>query len=388
MKENPVSNATRKAEVPPSRLVKVDLADRSYDIVIGPGLLETCGPAIKPFCKAGTCVVVTDETVAGHYLDACLTSLRGAGLAARAIVMPPGEATKSFAHLERLLDDLLGGGIERSTALIALGGGVMGDLVGFAASIALRGIPFIQIPTTVLSQVDSSVGGKTAINAKAGKNLIGTFYQPRLVLADTDTLHTLPRRELLAGYAEVVKYGALGNADFFGWLEANGSAMVEGDADARMSAIETCCIMKADIVARDEYEGGQRALLNLGHTFGHALESRCEYGPDLLHGEGVAIGMVMAFDLSVRLGLCSGQDAVRMTRHLEAVGLRTRPGQVEGYDWDVDDLVARMASDKKVMNGKLTFILARGIGDAFVTQDVPVEALRETVQAALSETGE
>ncbi len=380
-----VSSATQRADDAASRLVRVDLADRSYDIAIGPGLIETCGGAIKPFCKASSCIVVTDETVADHYLDRCLASLHGAGLSARAIVMPPGEATKSFAHLERLLDDLLGGGIERSTVLIALGGGVMGDLVGFAASIALRGLPFIQIPTTVLSQVDSSVGGKTAINAKAGKNLIGTFYQPRLVLADTDTLHTLPRRELLAGYAEVVKYGLLGDADFFAWLEANGRAMVDGDAEARMTAIETCCRMKADVVARDEYEGGQRALLNLGHTFGHALESRCGYGPDLLHGEGVAIGMVMAFDLSVRLGLCSGQDSVRVRRHLDTVGLPTRPGQVKGYDWAVDDLVARMASDKKVMNGKLTFILARGIGDAFVTQDVPVDALRETVKAALTE---
>lgn len=380
-----MSSAIQTVEDVKQRRVRVDLGDRSYNIEIGPGLIETCGAAIKPFCKSGACVVVTDGNVAKHYLEPCLVSLRNAGLDARSIVMPAGEATKSYAHLESLLDDLLEGGVERSTVLVALGGGVIGDLVGFAASIALRGLPFIQVPTTLLSQVDSSVGGKTAINAKAGKNLIGTFYQPKLVLADTDSLQTLPRRELLAGYAEVVKYGALGDAEFFEWLEANGKALVDGDAEARIHAIQKCCEMKADIVARDEYEGGLRALLNLGHTFGHALESRCGYGPDLLHGEGVAIGMVMAYDLSVRLGHSTGQDSVRMRRHLDSVGLRTRPGQVAGYDWQVDDLVGRMASDKKVENGKLTFILARGIGDAFVTQDVPVEDLRETVSAALDE---
>lgn len=383
-----MSNATQKVGDMQHRLVPVDLADRSYSIEIGPGLIATCGTAVKPFCKSGSCVVVSDENVADHYLDTCMTSLRAAGLTARSIILPPGESTKSYAHFENLLDDVLGGGVERSTVLIALGGGVIGDLVGFVASVALRGLPFIQIPTTLLSQVDSSVGGKTAINSKAGKNLIGTFYQPKLVLADTNTLDTLPHREVLAGYAEVVKYGALGDADFFDWLETNGKALVDGDAEARSFAIEKCCRMKADIVARDEFEGGVRALLNLGHTFGHALESRCAYGPDLLHGEAVAIGMVMAFDLSVRLDLCSGQDAVRVQRHFEAVGLRTRPRQVAGYDWNVDDLVGRMASDKKVMNGKLTFILARRIGDAFVTQDVPVDALRETVRAALTETSE
>lgn len=385
---NATQNATQMVDKVRQRLVQVDLADRSYTIEIGPGLIETCGAAIKPFCKAGSCVVVSDENVAKHYLDVCMTSLHGAGLTARSIILPPGESTKSYAHFESLLDDLLAGGIERSTVLIALGGGVIGDLVGFVASVALRGLPFVQIPTTLLSQVDSSVGGKTAINSKAGKNLIGTFYQPKLVLADTDTLNTLPRREVLAGYAEVVKYGALGDADFFDWLEANGKAMVDGDAEARSYAIEKCCRMKADIVARDEFEDEVRALLNLGHTFGHALESRCGYGPDLLHGEAVAIGMVMAFELSVRLELCSGQDAVRVHRHFNAIGLRTRPQQVSGYDWNVDDLVSRMASDKKVMNGKLTFILARRIGDAFVTQDVPVDALRETVRAALTETSD
>ena len=383
-----MSNAAQKAGSDVQRLVRVDLADRSYDIEIGPGLISACGASIKPYCKSGSCVVVTDETVASHYLNDCLASLKTAGLKARSIVLPPGEATKSYSQLETLLDNLLDGGVERSTVLIALGGGVIGDLVGFAASITLRGLPFIQIPTTLLSQVDSSVGGKTAINARAGKNLIGTFYQPKLVLADTDTLHTLPRRELQAGYAEVVKYGALGDSEFFNWLEANGAALLDGDAAARAYAIEKCCRMKADIVARDEFEGGVRALLNLGHTFGHALESRCGYGPDLLHGEGVAIGMVMAFDLSVRLGLCSGQDSVRVKRHFDSVGMRTRPGQIGGYDWQTDDLVGRMASDKKVQNGKLTFIVVRGIGDAFVTQDVPLDILRDTVMAALDEPDE
>jgi len=383
-----VSNAAQKAGSDVQRLVRVDLAGRSYDIEIGPGLVSACGAAVKPYCKSGSCVVVTDETVAAHYLEGCMASLASAGLAVRSVILPPGEATKSYSQLEALLDNLLDGGVERSTVLIALGGGVIGDLVGFAASITLRGLPFIQMPTTLLSQVDSSVGGKTAINAKAGKNLIGTFYQPKLVLADTDTLQTLPRRELLAGYAEVVKYGALGDAGFFNWLEANGAALIDGDDAARSYAIEKCCRMKADIVARDEFEGGVRALLNLGHTFGHALESRCGYGPDLLHGEGVAIGMVMAFDLSVRLDLCSGQDSVRVRQHFDSVGLRTRPGQIGGYDWETDDLVGRMASDKKVQNGKLTFIVVRGIGDAFVTQDVPLDTLRATVSAALIETTE
>ncbi|MDJ0683937.1 MAG: 3-dehydroquinate synthase [Alphaproteobacteria bacterium] len=369
---------------PSDRVVPVSLGDRSYDIVIGAGLLSIAGALMTPHLPIPKVFIVTDETVAALHLSTLTESLSEAGVAHTVITVAPGESTKSFATLETVLDALLEGGLERKSTVVALGGGVVGDLAGFAAAIAQRGVRFIQIPTTLLSQVDSSVGGKTAVNAKAGKNLIGAFHQPSLVLADTDVLDSLPRRELLAGYAEVVKYGALGDASFFEWLERNGPALLDGDASLRAEAVARSCEAKARIVARDERESGVRALLNLGHTFGHALESRCEYDGRLLHGEGVAIGMAMAFDLSVRLGLCAGQDGERLKAHLRAVGLPVSPSDIPDTDFSAEDLIRRMGSDKKVSAGKLTFILAKGLGRAFITQDVDPENLRASVSAALA----
>jgi 3-dehydroquinate synthase len=281
------------------------------------------------------------------------------------------------------MNRILDAGIERRTALVALGGGVIGDITGFAAAIALRGIDFIQIPTTLLAQVDSSVGGKTGINTQHGKNLIGAFHQPRLVIADTGILDTLPERELLAGYAEVVKYGLLGDADFFRWLEGHGPAVIDGDPDARRHAVVHSCRMKADIVAADERETGKRALLNLGHTFGHALEAETGMGDALLHGEGVAIGMVLAFDLSVQLGHCDAVDADLARRHIAAVGLPTTPAHALGNIWSGEALIGHMGKDKKVADGKITFILARGIGDSFISQEVSRDALTTLFEGAM-----
>ena len=366
------------------RRVRVALGDRAYDIVIGPDLIGRAGDLMRPAMPSDRAVVVTDGTVADLHLSRFKESLVAAGIQSTTVVLPPGEATKSFEKLGFILDRMLGQGLERKTTVVAFGGGVIGDLAGFAAAVALRGVPFIQVPTTLLAQVDSSVGGKTAINVAAGKNLVGAFYQPRLVLADTSVLDTLPKRELLAGYAEVVKYGALGDRDFFEWLEQNGAAVLAGDRGAQAEAVARCCTMKARIVAEDEREAGVRALLNLGHTFGHALESRVGYGPDLLHGEAVGIGMAMAFDLSVRLEHCSGQDAERFRRHLADVGMRVSPRDVPDIDWESGDLIQRMSKDKKVEDGKRTFILARAIGDTFITQDVPEDALRATLEASIA----
>ncbi len=362
----------------------VDLGERSYNIHIGTGLLKQAGALVSPVLAQKRAIIVTDAHVAPHYLSSLEASLSGAGIACASITLPAGEQTKNFAHLEQLLDDVLGRRIERGTSLIALGGGVIGDLTGFAAAIALRGIPFIQIPTTLLSQVDSSVGGKTGINTRHGKNLVGAFYQPRLVLADIDTLDTLPRRELLAGYAEVVKYGLIRDAAFYDWCEANGTQLVDGDKDARVHAVRESCAAKAAVVAKDERESGERALLNFGHTFGHALESETGFSDTLLHGEAVALGMLMAFDLSARIGLCPGQDAVRVRKHFEAVGLPHDPRQIAGVTWNADTLISHMALDKKVRDGKLTFILCRGIGEAFVTQDVKIDDVRGLMSQALA----
>ncbi len=377
--------------VPPNpHRVPVALGDRSYDILIGDDLIGRAGALVKPVLPGNRVIVVTDETVAALHLDALTRSLTEAGLDHSVIILPPGESTKSFAHYADLMNQLLAGGLERKTTILAFGGGVIGDLAGFAAATALRGIPFVQIPTTLLAQVDSSVGGKTAINVPAGKNLVGAFYQPRLVLADTGILDSLPRRELLAGYAEVVKYGALGDLPFFEWLEQHGGTVIDGNPiedcrAARAEAVARSCAAKAAIVAQDEREGGLRALLNLGHTFGHALESRLGYGPDLLHGEAVAMGMAMAFSLSVRMGLCSGQDAERLNRHMAAVGLRLKPTEIAGVDWSTDDLIKRMFKDKKVEAGRITFILARGLGDAFITADVSEADLRAALDDALAD---
>lgn len=349
--------------------VRVALGDRAYDILIGQGLLETAGETIGAL-GARAVGIVTDDNVAAIHLPVAERALKAAGLAVSTVVVPAGEPSKSFERLEQVVDGLLAARIERGDAVLALGGGVVGDLAGFAAAILRRGVRCVQAPTSLLAQVDSSVGGKTGINSARGKNLIGAFHQPSLVLADVGTLDTLPERELRAGYAEVVKYGLIDDPDFFDWLEANPRAVFGAGPD-RVRAIATSCRAKAAVVARDEHEHGDRALLNLGHTFGHALEADVAYdGSRLIHGEGVAIGMAMAFRFSARLGLCSPDDAARVARHIEAVGLPTSPRQVPGGVGGADALFAHMLQDKKVSRGKLTFILARGIGQSFVARDV------------------
>ncbi len=376
---------TSHADSGPVEQITVDLGQRSYDILIGPGLIDSAGAQISSRLDTPRAFIITDANVAPLLGDRLAASLEAAGIDHEMIVLPPGEATKSFGPFENLLDELLQRGIERATTLVALGGGVIGDITGFAASTLLRGINYVQVPTTLLAQVDSSVGGKTAINARHGKNLIGSFYQPRLVVADTQTLDTLPRRELLAGYAEVVKYGLLGDAEFFAWLEANGAALLSGDDQARIYAVAKSCRMKAAIVAEDEQERGRRTLLNLGHTFAHALEAETGFGELMLHGEAVAIGMALAFDLSARLNLCTPDEAARVRRHLEAAGLSTEPpGHPEGQ-WDIQRLISLIGTDKKVSQGRPVFVLARAIGEAFVARDVDlgdVEAILGRAVAA------
>jgi 3-dehydroquinate synthase len=363
-----------------NQVIRVGLGERGYDIHVGHGILSEAGALLKPLTR-GPVPVVTDATVGEIHLASFLDFCDKAGIDARPVVMPPGEGSKSFPGLEKLSGALLESGVDRAGLIVALGGGVIGDLTGFAAGILKRGVAFAQIPTTLLAQVDSSVGGKTAINAAQGKNLIGLFHQPRIVIADTALLATLPRRELLAGYAEVVKYGALGDADFFEWLEVNGVKALAGDRDALIHMVAHSCRMKAAIVARDEREAGERALLNLGHTFGHALEAATGFSDRLIHGEGVAIGMALAFRLSVQLGLCPGQDAERFIRHLKAAGLPAAISDIPGPRPLPDELIAAMGHDKKVKDGKLTFILLRGLGQAFVTTDVPSGAVRDVLNA-------
>jgi 3-dehydroquinate synthase len=363
-----------------SDIVPVALGPRAYDIHIGHDLLVRSGDLLAPLTR-GVIPVVTDETVARFYLESLLSALRGRGIDARAVVVPPGEDTKSFGHLEKLCRDLLTIGVERSGLIVALGGGVIGDLAGFAAGILKRGVNYAQVPTTLLAQVDSSVGGKTAIDVPEGKNLIGLFHQPKIVLTDTSVLATLPRRALLAGYAEVVKYAALGDKAFFSWLEANGEAALAGDAAALSHMIAHCCRMKAGIVARDERESGERALLNLGHTFGHALEAATNYSGILLHGEAVAIGMVLAFKLSERFGLAPPSDTRRLTRHLAGIGLPIAIPPIAGERPTPERLLEFMLRDKKAEGGQLKFVLVRGLGHAFVSADVPSGA----VKAVLSE---
>ncbi|MEK7821047.1 MAG: 3-dehydroquinate synthase [Pseudomonadota bacterium] len=377
--------AARAAVPAGEERLTVGLGSRAYDIVIGEGLIADAGSRVRPLLGLPRTIVVTDENVAARHLAPLRTSLEAAGIAVETLILPPGEKTKDFAHLEDLAERVLALGIERSTALIALGGGVVGDITGFAAAVLLRGIPFIQIPTTLLAQVDSSVGGKTGINTRHGKNLVGAFHQPRLVLADIGVLDTLPRRHVLAGYAEIVKYGLIDNPDFFAWLEANGTAVMAGDRDARRHAVRVSCAAKAAIVAADETERNVRALLNLGHTFGHALEAETGYGEALLHGEAVAIGMVMAFDFSARLGLCPAADAARVRRHVAGIGLPTDIVGLRRNDWSAERLIVHMGKDKKVSGGKMTFILARGIGRSFISADVAetdlAAFLRESLRA-------
>jgi 3-dehydroquinate synthase len=358
--------------------VGVELGSRRYDILVGPGLLERAGAQLLPLLSRKRVLVVSDETVAALHLPRLAEGLLAAGIEHQAMVLPPGEATKDFAHLEQLTRAIVKHGIERKDLILALGGGVIGDLTGFAAAVTLRGIGYVQLPTTLLAQVDSSVGGKTAIDLPEGKNLVGAFHQPRLVLADLDALATLPKRELLAGYAEVVKYGLIDDPGFFAWLEQNGEALIGGDAALRRHAVMTSCRAKAAIVARDETETGDRALLNLGHTFAHALEAEVGYDGALLHGEAVAIGMVLAFELSERLGLSPPGDADRIRRHFDRIGLPTGIHRASGQRrFDAARLIQHMRKDKKVSGGRITFILARGIGRAFVARDVdPAEAER------------
>ncbi len=365
--------------------VHVALPGREYDIHIGPGLLAEAGNYVAPFLPRPRVVVISDETVAALHLDSLRAGLAAEGVSMEALSLPPGEATKCWTQLTHCVDWLLEQKVERNDVVIALGGGVIGDLVGFAAAILRRGVRFVQIPTSLLAQVDSSVGGKTGINVSQGKNLVGAFHQPALVLADTDVLGTLKPRDFLAGYGEVVKYGLLGDAAFFDWLETQGPALAAGDMAARVEAVRWSVQMKADIVMRDELEQGERALLNLGHTFCHALESATQYSDRLLHGEGVAIGCALAFELSSRLGLCSQEDPSRVRAHLKSMGMKTDLRDIEGNLPDADALLDLMGQDKKVVQGELRFVLARGIGDAFVTGDVPRETVRGLLAEALAE---
>ncbi len=380
-------NAEAARLVTADAAVTVALGERAYGIHVGRGLLARAGELCAPVLKQRRVFIVTDSNIAPLYLAPLTNSLKAAGIREDHVIVPAGEASKDFAHLEQVLDAMLAAKCERGTMIVALGGGVVGDLAGFAAAVLLRGVDFIQIPTTLLSQVDSSVGGKTGINTSAGKNLVGAFHQPKLVLADTDVLGTLPRRELLAGYAEVAKYGLLGDAAFWAWLETNGAAALSGGDNAHpflRHCIVASCEAKARIVAADEKESGERALLNLGHTFGHAFEAEMGYGGALLHGEAVAMGMVMAFEISARMGLALAADVARIRAHFAKVDLPVAPPK-QGPRGAITPaiLMAHMTQDKKMKDGKLTFVLARGIGKAFLSNEVPAVMLEETLSAAL-----
>ncbi len=350
--------------------LRVNLGPRSYDVVVGDGLLAAAPGLLAPLLRRPRVAVLTDETVAALHLPAFRDAMAGAGIAVSALALPPGEATKGWPQFARAVDWLLAERVERRDVVVALGGGVIGDLAGFAAAVLRRGVRFVQVPTTLLAQVDSSVGGKTGINSIHGKNLIGAFHQPSLVLADIGLLDTLSAREFRSGYGEVAKYGLLGDAAFFEWLERHGPAMAAGDRALRAQAVARSVAMKAAIVARDETEEGDRALLNLGHTFAHALETATGYSDRLLHGEAVAIGCALAFDLSARLGLCSQETPGRVRAHLAAMGMRRDMADIPGDLPGPDALLALMAQDKKVIDGRLRFVLARGIGEAFVADEV------------------
>ena len=365
-------------------IVNVPLGERGYDIAIGRGLIADLGRRIAALRPGAAVAIVSDETVAARYLAQAEAALNGAGVRTSRVVVPAGEASKSWRVLESVCEQLLAARIERGDLLVALGGGVVGDLAGFAAAIVRRGLSVVQVPTTLLAQVDSSVGGKTGINSAHGKNQIGAFHQPVLVVADTALLDTLPAREFRAGYAEVVKYGLIGDAGFFTWLDANWRDVLAG-GPAREHAIATSCRAKAITVANDERESGERALLNLGHTFGHALEAAAGFSERLLHGEAVAIGMALAFAFSARRGLLAPAEAARVERHLVNVGLPTKPSDV-AFEWPAADaLMALMAQDKKARRGKLTLILARGIGASFVAPDADPGEVRSFLTEKLAE---
>jgi 3-dehydroquinate synthase len=368
--------------------VGVALAERSYDIVIGRGLLASVGERIAALRPGARAAIVTDETVARHYLGRCEASLAAAGIKAAVVTVAPGEGSKDWPTLQRVCEALIAARIERGDVVIALGGGVVGDLAGFAAAVVRRGLDYVQVPTTLLAQVDSSVGGKTAIDSPQGKNLIGAFHQPVLVVADTALLDTLSERDFRAGYAEVAKYGLINDAGFFAWLEANWrDVFASGGASGSFSrehAIAVSCRAKASTVARDERETGERALLNLGHTFGHAFEAAAGFSERLLHGEAISLGMVCAFEFSARRGLLPPHEAARVARHLAATGLPIHLSQVAGGLPDADRLMALIAQDKKVKRGKLTFILARGIGQAFIAPEIDAADVRDFLVEKLS----
>ena len=377
-------NGERGAPAAQIQEVEVALGYRAYKILIGEGLMASAGAHIARLAPGAHCAVVTDDNVAAAHLGALAASLAQAGLRTSTIVVPPGEASKSYARFAEVCDGLLAAHIERRDIVIALGGGVVGDLAGFAAASVRRGLRLVRIPTTLLAQVDSSVGGKTAINSPHGKNLVGAFHQPSLVLADIGALDTLNAREFRAGYAETVKYGLIGDLGFFEWLEAHWRDVYAG-GPARLRAVATSCAAKAAVVAADETEQGERALLNLGHTFAHAFERLTGYdGARLVHGEAVAIGMACAFRFSRALGLCTGQDAVRVESHLRAVGLPTKIHEIPGLEAPPEAILAAMRQDKKVERGRLTFILAKGIGASFIAKDIAESQVRDFLSDELA----
>lgn len=363
-------------------VVPVALGARSYEVRVGSGLIDRAGAEIAPLLARRRAAVITDETVEALHLPRLVAALEAEGIEVATLSLPAGEATKGWPHFTRCVEWLLEQKIERRDIVIAFGGGVIGDLVGFAAAVLRRGVRFVQIPTTLLAQVDSSVGGKTGINTAQGKNLVGAFHQPSLVLADITVLASLPRRDFLAGYGEVVKYGLLGDASFFDWLEGAGPTLA-ADPDHLHRAVRRSVEMKAGIVERDETEEGERALLNLGHTFCHALEKATGYSDRLLHGEGVAIGCALAFELSQRLGLCAQEVPSRVRAHLRAMGMKVDLADIPGDLPGAEDLLRLMGQDKKVVDGRLRFILARGIGSAFVAEDVPPDLVTSLLADAL-----
>ena len=363
--------------------VKVELGLRSYNIIIGASVIENAGAYIKQVATPSHVIIVTDENVALHWLEKLIQSLKDENLSILTRILPPGEQTKSMNQLHSLIDWMLGQNIDRKSVVIALGGGVIGDLAGFAAAITLRGLPYIQIPTSLLAQVDSSVGGKTGVDTHHGKNLIGAFHQPKLVLADIESLSTLPKRQIVSGYAEIVKYGLINDPSFFEWCERNGSAILDGDLETIRHAVEKSCYAKAGIVAQDEFERDNRALLNLGHTFGHAFEAQTGFNDLLLHGEAVALGILCAFELSLQLGYCSGQEIERIRAHFIKMGLPTSLDSIAEPDWEPNALLAHMEKDKKTEYGKLTLILTHGIGLASIYREVPKDNVHRYLSSIL-----
>ena len=366
------------------RQVRVELGERSYDIVIGQNLVERSADFLQPHISQGRVFIITDENVQKYHLARLEGSLCGAGIEPKVICNPPGEKTKSFASLERHLDQLMDWGADRKDVVIAFGGGVIGDLTGLVAGLMKRGMKFVQMPTTLLSQVDSSVGGKTAINTQHGKNLVGMFNQPELVLADLDVLSTLPPREMRAGLAEVIKYGLIDDPAFFEFVESHANALNAGELDSLAQAVEVSCKSKARIVAEDETEQGKRALLNLGHTFAHALEKANDFGPALLHGEAVGTGMAMAYRYSMRLGICESAEATRAEQAIESLNLIAHPSQLDGGPYIAAELLTAMGQDKKNVGGKMKLILSRGIGRSYIESDVDSDHLLKFLEAELS----